>query len=141
MGLAVELDAEDGDQEESDLPGADTVLSGLTLEEFVAFDNETSTSETLTDSWEKELFRAARGEDPAEKTEGEEEEDGAQVKKVLGDVALKYPSSLKDYALQQHGMEDVLGLILRADDIVSGAKVSRKMERKQSTMDSWLIRG
>ena len=125
------------------IPDTRAILGGVTFDEFVTFDKDLSTCETVTDTWEEDIFRAARGEEPPSQPSDDEEEDEASEvprHQVTGAEAMAHLRGLESYALQ-HGMEDILRLVADASDIVSRAELTRSLSRKQTSLDFWLTKG
>ena len=77
----------DHDEEETEAPEeannndptTSRVLNGVYIKEFVSFDDNTSTTLTLDDYWEEEIFREARGDTQEDVAASDSESDLEEI--------------------------------------------------------------
>ena len=92
-------------------------MDDVFIKECVSFDDNTTTTQTLADDWEEEMFRAAKGdvqEDILDSDlESDLEEDEGQTP-VMSQLSI---SHLRQFSVS-NGLEKVLEIVSKARDMM-----------------------
>ena len=119
------------------------VLDGVSIEEFVSFDDNTATTQTQADDCEEEVVRATREdaqEDVADcDSENSLEEDDGQTSVTWKEAQLSI-SHLSQYALT-NGLEDLRDIVGKASDIIDNLELKRQSQLQQGPRQGHLDSG
>ena len=128
--------------DEEEVPfDAESLMEDMSMVQFATFDDDVTTSASLDDDWEQEIFTRARGDEILiDNDENDDHEDvpSPPVTETLSSLkARQYITELKTFALAGDN-EELLTLMQKAEDLIEDRFMSEaKRKKTQTTLDDY----